>query len=236
MKTKFLFFILLCLSFSMNAQDIRIGLHGSPSISWMTSNDNKINGAGSNAGGSIGVIVERYWADNYAFTTGLSLSMNQGGILQTTYGGNFFKNSDLSKDVYYALPDNAQIRYKIQYIEIPMGLKMRSQEMGYFRYYANLPIFTLAFKTKARANISGEGLEEGKQENINKDIKPVNLFWGLGGGVEYSITEKLSLVGGFSFKMSMIDVTKNTGELNTGEKEDSKGTIGGVSLNIGLFF
>lgn len=240
-KIVILFVFLIALGLKSDAQDLdvdrfRFGFQVSPGVSWMGTNDNKINAAGANFSFAMGMSGEYYFAENYAFSFGLGLAFGQGGTLQSELGGNFFPNSELSDSSYYDLPSGVQSKYKIQYVQIPFGLKMRTKEIGYMRYFAEVPVFTLGIPTQSRGDILGEGLTATTNENIAPEIFPVSLSWGFGGGVEYSITEQTSIVGGVFFQSSIIDIIKNNGTLSDGKSEDSKATLSGVTFRVGVFF
>ena len=73
-----------------------------------------------------------------------------------------------------------------------------------------------------------------------------NIFWGLGAGIEYSISENNALVGGIYFQNGLIDFTKDQGhkavhnpELSPPynlEKDDSRATINNIVLRLGILF
>jgi len=237
--------------------DIRFGFQISPNLTWINSNDNTINRDGSNIGLRLGVMGEYYFADRYAITGGLGFAFGQGGGLKHDIGGNFFSESELSNPNLNSgqkpLPDGVVLGYKIQYIEIPLGLKMRTDEIGYFRYFAEIPIFTLGFRAQSRGSIEGTGINE-EDLDINKDVTPINFSWGLGGGVEYSFTSNAVLIAGLYYNNSFIDLTDNnanqaSGTFETGDpttpiddmyevvrKEDSNVNMGSITLRIGVLF
>ncbi len=237
--------------------DIRFGFQVSPNLTWINSNDNTINRDGSNIGLKLGVMGEYYFAERYAFTGGLGFAFGQGGNLVHETGGNFFSksklnNPNLNEGGPMPLPDDVNLGYKIQYIEIPVGLKMRTDEIGYFRYFAEIPIFNLSFRAQSRGSILGGQIDE-TDLDINKDVTPINLGWGLGGGVEYSITSNAVLIGGLYYHNSFIDMTDNDATKATfvdgGDdpvdpsddnfdvvREDSKVKMGSITLRIGVLF
>ncbi len=240
-------FIFSISQFAFAQGDFRFGIQASPTFSWMTSNDNMINGNGSNLGMKLGVMGERYFAENYAFVFGLGFSFNAGGTLKHDVGGNLWSQSELSREVLRTLPDGSNLKYGIQYIEIPLGLKMKTQEFGYSRFFAEIPVFTFGINTKARGDINGTVEEfETTEEDIRKDIGFMALSWGLGGGIEYNIGENTTLVGGIFYQATFTDVTDNNGQLYRYDDdmdiieelgdEDSKGTIGSLTIRIGVLF
>ena len=231
------------------AQDgFRFGFQVSPSFNWFNPNDNQINGNGTNLGLRLGVMGENYFQDQYALTFGLGFAFNAGGTLRHTQGGDFWGNSELNNvEEYHQLPADVNLKYSLQYIEIPIGFKMRTQEFGYLRFFAELPIFTLGILTQATGDIERPNEEAVEDLDIKKDVNFITLSWGLGGGVEYSIGENTSLVAGLSFQNSFIDVTKDknarkfvydesSGAVISEEPEDSKGNLSGITLRIGVMF
>ncbi|HHH50152.1 MAG TPA: PorT family protein [Saprospiraceae bacterium] len=236
------FFITL---FSIKAQsDFRFGFQLSPTFSWMGTSNNKINGNGTNLGLKLGVIGEKYFRENYAIIGGLGFAFNQGGTLKHDIGGNFWPSSDLSNPDLNkepnALPDGVNLKYGIQYVEIPFGLKMRTQEFGYLKYFAEIPVFTLGIRTQARGAVSATNGLDTQKENIKDDVSLLNLSWGIGGGLEYSINGSTSLVAGLFFQNGFVDITNDKAtqyiSFDENPKENSKGTIGAITLRLGVMF
>lgn len=251
-----LFIIGLC--HNAEAQNtIRFGFQLSPNLTWINSNDNTINREGTNVGLRLGVMGEYYFSERYALTGGLGFAFGQGGSLIHETGGNFFTESELSTPNLNVgqkpLPDGVELGYQIQYIEIPLGLKMRTDEIGYLRYFAEIPIFTLGFRAQSKGAITASDINE-EDLDINKDVTPINLSWGVGAGIEYSITSNAVLVAGIYYNQSFIDITDNDAIqagafLDTGDDindpsddnfvttpEDSNVSIGSITLRIGVLF
>lgn len=219
-------------------QDIKLGFQFSPTVSWMTTNNNQITNSGSNFGLKFGLIAENYFQENYAITSGLNLVINQGGTLNHGIGGNFFPTSELSDTIYNNIAANENITRKFQMVEIPLGIKLRTNQFGYLRYYGEIP-FLLHIKTQAR----GSFLDTTK-ENITPDTGLLNISWGIGGGAEYSIADNTAVVAGIYFHNGLVDMTANrrtqladtvTGEL-TDEEEKSKAIISGLTFRLGVMF
>jgi opacity protein-like surface antigen len=237
------FFFIALLSLKAQA-DFRFGFQMSPSFSWMQTSDNKINANGTNLGLKLGVLGEFYFRQNYAIIGGLGFSFNSGGTLKHDIGGNFWPDSDLSNPDLNSEPNSLQdgvnLKYGIQYVEIPFGLKMRTQEFGYLRYFAEIPVITLGVRTQARGDISANGNNNTEKENIKDDVNLFNLSWGLGGGVEFSLNESTSLIAGLFYQNGFTDITNDSANKYNGlsdtPRENSKGTIGSITLRIGVMF
>lgn len=215
---------------TINAQSFRLGVQASPTFSWMNTNQNTITGEGLNLGLEVGLLGDYYLQnDRYAISSGISLSMNQGGGLLYSTGGNLFPDSELSADTLLSLGNNTQVDFSFQYIEIPFSIKLRGGT-GDLGYYVQIPYFSLGFPIQGRADI---GTFE--DENIYSSVVPISLTWGLGAGAEYELND-LTFMGGLSFQNSILDVVRNNGTLTGGEKEDAKQIINRITLRVGVFF
>ncbi len=207
--------------------DLRFGFQASPSFQWMRSSTPKeIKGNGSNTAFKLGATMEKYFRPNYAFTSGLGFSFNSGGTLRYANKGPWLKGSFSD-----SLEQGANIHYRVNYVEIPFGLKMRggSGEDSYLNFFAELPMLTLGFRTKALADIRKTNTQDLEDIDIKESSKALNMSWGLGGGVEYNISSSTALVAGLYYHQGFFDVTKDDGD-------DSKNTIHGITLRIGVLF
>ncbi|MFZ2899809.1 MAG: outer membrane beta-barrel protein [Saprospiraceae bacterium] len=227
----------------------RFGFQASPLLTWMSSDDRFINGNGQNLGIRVGTKIDYFFAEKYALTTGLNLGFNQGGRLLHDYGGDLLNKSDLLSPVYHNLPNNTNIRYHVNYVDVPIGLHFLTNEIARdFRFFFEVPVFNIAVLYNANGDISGPGLTTLEDENISKDVIPVNVSWSLGGGVEYNISgdspKDTNLFAGIFYSQSFTDMTRNTGQRNrpdengniTPETEDSKAILRGISIFLGIMF
>jgi len=222
--------------------DVRFGLQVSPTFSWMSANNNRINSSGSNLGLKLGMLGEFYFRENYAFSTGIGFGFNQGGTLQHEWEGYYWEDSyrQLTTDTL-PLPSMTKLKYNIQYLEIPIGLKMRTREFGYIRYFVE-PAITLGIKTQAKGSITGRNLgDEFEDINIKEEVNALNLAWGISAGIEYSLSETTALVGGLGFQVGFADTTRDGSvEINPNngnESEDrSVGKAHNITVKIGVLF
>ncbi|MDX1939881.1 MAG: porin family protein [Saprospiraceae bacterium] len=219
--------------------DIRFGFQLSPVFSWMNTSDNRINPSGTNLGLKLGMNAEFYFRENYAFSTGLGFGFNHGGTLQYDFGGSYWTRSGLGSALD-TLPAGVNLKYGIQYVEIPAALKLRTREFGYLRYYVE-PGITVGFKSQARGTIQGRGVgEDAEKINIRKEVNGLNLSWGIGAGIEYSLSESTSLVGGLGFQIGFADATDDNGvvfdDKRGNREEDSKGKVNGIIIRLGVMF
>lgn len=244
----------LCLTY-LHGQDrsMRIGFQTSPVLSWVSNDNNLILKNGGNLGLKLGTTADIYFKDNYSFTLGINLAFHEGGEFQYEIGGNFLPNSDLSDPARLQtgdkpLADGTKIRYSLQYVEFPVGLKIRSKEIGYIRYFVEAPVFTFSFLTRGRADIESAEFKF-ERENVYKDLTVINIFWGLGAGIEYAISENNALIGGIYFQNGLLDFTKDKGHTAIPNpdtdpnappfvlvEEDSRAIVNNLILRLGILF
>lgn len=242
------FCILMFTLATLSAQDepgFRFGVQASPTWSWVKTTDKHLEGVGSNWGLKFGVLGEFYFAPKYAFITGLGFGFNQGGNIQIGdqyENADLWKESTLSEPEYHMVPKLGKYHYRITYVEIPLGLKLRGSAgadspLG---YYAEIPVFTLGFKSKAQGDIRSTNFDpEPVDEDIRADVSDLSISWGVGGGIEYNLSGA-TLVGGIHYQKQFSNM-KNDGRVQRdpgGEyvDESSKATIGLIAFRLGVFF
>jgi opacity protein-like surface antigen len=139
----------------------------------------------------------------------------------------------------------------LQYIEVPLTLKLKTNEIGYLTYYGQIGI-TPGVKLKGRVDASSNNQNDDLQNtNVLKDINFVNLALTVGGGIEYSLTKDVSLLAGIYFNNGFINVIPKDGgdenvniqnKINKDKAERPKTSDGekismnNVSLRLGFMF
>lgn len=219
--------------FSQNTKNLRFGAQFSPTICWLSSDHAKVLGGGADLGMKIGAVGEFGFAENYFITVGIGFGIAQTGKLQFAEGGDILPKSLLSNEVAETIrhnfPTDTKVDYRLNYFEIPIGLKLRTREYGYTRYYAEIPIITLSAVTSAKGNIDAANLDVNK-ENIRKDVKALNAQWGLGGGMEYYFSESNALTFGLYYHQGFFDITSKR------PANDGKEINHTIALKVGILF
>ncbi len=238
-------FIFFIWNNSFSQADFRFGFQVSPTFNFIASDENDIKNNGTVVGLKLGMLGEYYFRENYAFTGGLGFAFNSGGKMLFNQEGVFWSESDhtVKGDT---LVGGTNLRYGVQYVEIPVGFKMVTRYFGQIRAYAELPVFTIGIKTQARGDINGTSRSTGdarseEKIDIKKEVNPLNISWGIGGGAEYEISESTSIVAGLFYNQGFIDMTSKDGtdvKSNDGEfrDDDSKITLRNLTLRIGVMF
>lgn len=237
-------FLLALQGMSWAQQEFRFGVQASPTWSWLRTDDKLLEGTGSNWGLKFGVLGEYYFANNYAFFSGLGFGFNQGGTLLNGYPqGAFWPKTDLSDPRLDTLGKDAKLHYRINYVEIPFGLRFRggSNEDSRLKFFAEAPVFTLGFVSKAQGDIRGNTPVTSEDENIRDDVNGLSLSWGIGGGIEYEAASNATIVVGLFFQQQFTDMTDDAGSVfdsrtSAWKKENSKGAFNALSLRLAFYF
>jgi len=185
----------------VNAQDLRFGIYASPVISWFNTDISEVRNEGARAGFNFSVTLENYFSSNYALTGGLSIINSSGRIVSedTT----LFKFPNFTSEV---APGNPVI-YRIRYLSIPAGIKLKTNEIGFLTYYADLGLDP-KIVIRGRADIPSVNIAG---EKAMTEIKRFNIGYHLIGGIDYSLDGTTSLILGLGFESNFFDITKDTG-------------------------
>jgi hypothetical protein len=231
---------------------VRFGVFFAPTMSWMKPTSNKsddklyiVNSEGSKAGFTWGLMADYFFEENYGITTGFQVT-NGGGKIATTFNYNvpFPATNYIVKETYFD--------YKLQYLEIPFGLKLCSDELtGGVRLFGNLGV-AAAFNISKKADYEVTYMEQispgnnidktvtGEKEKIQGlGITPILMNLTVGGGIEYPLSEKLSLYTGLFFTNGFAPNVTNPKEYDLdykGKFDDANTRLNNFALRIGLFF
>jgi len=223
--------------------DFRFGFQASPIFSWASTSETYILPQGNFLGLRLGAVGEYYFRENYAIVGGLGFAFNTGGRLRHDFAGTYWTETDKGIGLD-TLSAGVQLKYNLNYVEIPFGLKMKTKEFGYLRYYAEIPIITLGFSSESRGTISANNTADKPSEvedlNIDNEINAIALSWGLGGGVEYNVSSTTSIVGGLYYNTTFTDVTDDNGvtfhDSRGTLKNKEKTNIQSITIRLGVIF
>ena len=232
---------------------VRFGAYFAPTIAWMHPTTGKsdnglysVSSEGSKLGYSWGLLMDYYFAENYGISTGFNLNTS-GGIISTKYVGPAATSSIYVTSNVYATKFN----YNLQYLEVPFNLKLRSDELGNagIRVFGQIGVtvgFNLARKTTYTVSYSdstGSALMEksGNNEKLKGAlaVPPVMFSLNVGGGLEYPITEKMSIYGGLFFNNGFAPDATNPGNYDMGylgSFKDGNTRLNNLALRLGIFF
>jgi len=184
-------------------QRIGFGIHADPGISWFSSDIKEIRNDGARPGFNFGLTFNRYFTPNYSFSTGISL-LSAGGRLVSKDTTKFvLANSNSTSTIFPEKP----VIYKIQYLVIPIGLKLQTNQIGYLTLFSDMgldPKVVIGGKADIPPDISGE--------NAINELKMFNLSYHITAGIEYSLGGNTAMILGLNFDNNFLDITKDNGD------------------------
>jgi hypothetical protein len=198
--------ILIITSFNLHAQPgrgtsslFKFGVHADPMITWFGSDNSVVVNKGSRPGFNFGLSVYRYFGPNYSFSTGINL-ISAGGRLITDQKITFYLSHG-----GVPVDSAASIVYKIQYLSIPLGLKLQTNQIGYYTFFTDLGLDPKVV-VGGKADIPSIPI---KSENDIEELRMFNLSYHIMAGVEYGVGGSTAVVLGIGFDNNFLDITKD---------------------------
>lgn len=189
-------------------------------------------GAGK-VGFNFGIAADYNINDRYTLFSGVGMDWRGGGILAV---------HDSSKSLPTGYLKEADVAYrKMQYLSIPLGLKMKAVQFSNIRVFAQTG-FDLGILLSQKGNytfrLSSDSVYSRTKEKLSgiATVVPVTMGWCIGAGAEYNLNDKNSFYFTVLYRNGFIDATAPKTN-NTGIKF-SDGNIRSNSLvfRIGYFF
>ncbi|PLW93957.1 MAG: hypothetical protein C0592_04555 [Marinilabiliales bacterium] len=176
-------FLILGTAHAQDQKLFRFGLSGSAGMSWMKPDQDSLEYQGSKFGVGYGFVGELNIASNFSLVTGFDVSYI-GGKLQQAGVVHAFDSANI-------LLSTKNSTYKLQYLDIPFTLKMKTNEINYIVYYARIGgSFGIALGGKAEDEFVSIGGAKNETINIDKlgsDMAFMRANFVIGAGFEYSL-------------------------------------------------
>ena len=209
----------------------KIALHVDPNISWLKP-DNKNLTAGENQFNfGFGVSIDKMFTENYAIGTGFNL-FNTGGQLS-------YFDERITDDGQRTIASMNRT-YMLKYAEVPITLKLRTNEIGYITYWAQVGVgLGVNIKSKSNDVIDYKKLENGtnpdslrwtdatmvtdesiEDEDIGRDISIFRSSLIIAGGIEYNLSGDASIVAGVCLNNAFSNVLKGEGVAASNNEPD----------------
>lgn len=217
MKKSILIISLGLLAITMQAQGVRMGIGASPQVSWMKSDAGNVSSDGAIMGFNFGLISDFFFAERYSFSSGIFIN-NTGGKLIYNEARDF-KTSDGDT----LLPAGSMVRYRIQYLDVPLTFHLESNQIGYFVYHASFGV-TNSFRVGASADIESVGYDG---VGCKDEVGFYNLGYSIGGGIDYYFSKNTALTLGVIYTNGFIDLTPETND---------NASLRNIALRIGILF
>ncbi|MBD2768767.1 PorT family protein [Hymenobacter sp. BT664] len=199
MKKILLSLAVLAATVSTAAAQVEIGLKVSPSITSLRAespSDRAFASDGSKFGFGGGLVVDYFFGENYAFSTGL--------LLRT-------KGGDISyRDNVASQPVTIKQKISTQYLELPVTVKLFTNEIApatrlYFQVGGslNLPIGTRINDSKFYTDPATLKETKAGDHILFIDADALISF-----GTEYQMAQSTKLFGGISYHRGLVDIDR----------------------------
>ena len=223
MKRIFLLLALASISLHSVAQEsgskFHFGVKAMPALAWLridAPSDINLKSDGLPFGFGYGLITDFGFADHYAFSTGLEVA----------YRGGKTKFADTGIVV--------STKYSLQFIELPLTLKLKTNEIGYLTYYFQVglaPGFAIRTRADRESTVLGVTTKEDNLD-VSDEINEFNVSLLVGAGAEYNISGNTSLLFGLTFNNGFLDLIDD--DYYNGTK--IKGNSNYLALTVGILF
>jgi opacity protein-like surface antigen len=230
MKNKSLLYLLCALLIStvLKAQDLdtpfQFGFKIAPNLGWLKPDVEGYSRDGISAGFSWGFVADYSLSQTYAIGSGFSITAN-AGKLKYPY----------QED---SLVGNISRKYKIRSVEIPLVLKMKTKEIGYFTYYGMIGFgtsFNLTAKAEDEFNATTPyAVTIHHEPDIKSKINFLRESLIVGLGVQYNISGDTQLFGGLTFNNGFTNILKEHNPVNRKLAESAFSNY--LELNLGVLF
>lgn len=195
----------------------RLGLTAHPTLGWLKPETGK--GDGLSIGFSYGLLGDFAFAENYSFSTGLTV---------TTING---KSTELNPNLYHVNEGTNQqtaydLKYKLQYIEVPTAVKLKTNKIGELTWYGEFGL-SHGFNIGARQDAYGRGQSLADDADIKDFTKFYRAGLVLGAGGEFDLDGHTSIVAGLTFNNGLTNIVKD---------RDRSVRNHYVGINFGVFF
>lgn len=260
MKKLFTISLLSLFSFSTYAQDaksadmknFRFGVTALPGLMWYKPDDlKKFENKG--AAFRFGVLINGEYSFSGNFAVGFGLGLGSAGgklnFIDSThyyvYDGEIMPSATPDTTWEHYLLNTRE--YKASYYNIPISLKMRTNEIGYLRYFFE-PRLNIGLRKKVRADddvVAWKKNENVKQENldITKDMSFFKMSVTLSAGGEYYLSGSTAFVFALGYEYGLSNVTQSKSDNLLRTKNglpplptEQKIAQNGLILSLGILF
>jgi Outer membrane protein beta-barrel domain len=144
-------------------KSFKIGIKVSPNVSWLKTENGDITLDKAPLKFGYGLVFDRMFATNYAFGTGVNV-YSVGGNASYTFGNKVADTTEVTR---------MSRDYKLSYVEIPLTLKLRTDEIGGLVYWGQFGI-GLGYLFKAYGDDKTKVLCDNSNNNMYGDISLSN--------------------------------------------------------------
>lgn len=226
MKTLLLALLALAATISTASAQFEIGLKVSPSITSLRAEspvDHNFASDGSQLGFGGGLVVDYFFGENYAFSTGLLLTGKGGTISYADASGS---NSPLV----------VKPKINTQYLELPVTIKLFTNEIAPATrlYFQVGPSLNIPIGTRIDGNKFFTDPATNKENKASDYVYYVDVDIMAGAGVEYQLAKSTKIFAGLSYHRGLVNIDHYFA--NTRGFKDVTIKNSSVGLDLGIKF
>jgi len=233
------FFAFLTFAKAQDLKNLRIGLLFSNAILFNSSDNVNIKNKIS-YDFDYGISFDYYFTENYALSTGVYIDnpfiIRENGLFNNVGIDSTYLASDFAiKNKINTTTIHNREKITGMHLNIPLSFKLKTNEIGYFKYFGDIGILN-SFRIQSRYSLKDTDIQKirfGKSENselpgLNYHTNLYNFSLKVGGGIEYTISDKTALLVGIYFYNGFVDfIEDNDGKSSYMRK---------LSLRTGILF
>lgn len=214
--------LILAGSYQARSQEgMRFSFNLDPQFAWLRSSDDSISPDGSIIHIRAMLEMDYFFASNYAFYLGFGVN-NLGGKLL------YQREQDyLSDDDTVTIVAGQKVKMNLQYLDIPLGLKLKTEELGYNTIFLQLgfnPMINLNARVSSDTESANGPLD---RKGIKNSMNLFHLGYHLGAGVEHRLGGNTAIIGGVRWTSGITNISK---------KDGADLILNSLSINIGILF
>ena len=206
---------------TVGAQEFRFGLTASPVFDWARVDGEQYENVGTKLGFQYGLLFDQTIGsvERYAFSTGILINYVNVGV------DSIDENNVLT----------TEWTVRSQYIEIPLTIRLRTNEVNYFSYYGQFGLTPgICIKSRGDKSIgdiaSYEDINLRDKDNVtNIQTQLFNVSLTLGIGAEYSIAENTNIIGGIFFQNGFANIIDDY-------VDDNSAFLKQLGIRVGVLF
>ena len=228
MKKIFLALLVFAATISTASAQFEIGLKVSPSITSLraeSTSDHAFASDGSKLSFGGGLVVDYFFGENYALSTGLLLTGKGGTISYTDVSGG------VTGQPFVVKPKIAT-----QYLGIPLTVKLFTNEIssGTRLYFQVGPSINVPIGTRINGEKFFTDPATGKENKAGDYIYFVDADILAGVGVEYQLAKSTKVFAGITYQRGLVDIDHYFE--STRDFKDVTIKNSGVALDLGIKF
>ena len=230
MRKIFTIIIILSVSTTFAQQKpFQFGFKGSVNMGWFGSDEEGYNNEGVNFGGSWGFAADIFIMDNYSITTGFDVLYLNSTIK--------YPDQKPHEILTVMIPGQTTRKYKTKYIELPVILTMKTNQIGKVRYFGQIGFglgFLLSAKAEDSFNANDIDMKTSESSNVYEDVRFTRESLIIGLGAEVPVQGSTYLRFGLKYDNAFVNILKGDNSLDPNIKNNGKNNF--MEVNASFFF